>query len=86
MSGIGAVGQVLGFINVLIPVWASIAAAVASVIMPNTVWRMLYVDGMVFFVVVWVGNDFVCRLRVVGFQAPGDEEDDGEDQGDLGCG
>lgn len=80
-----AVGQVLGFIQIFVPV-RSVAgvATTAAVAVPNVVGHMLNVDRVVRLVVMSVRHDLISGLGRVVLQAPGDEEDDGEDEGDLG--
>lgn len=58
------------------------AAAVAA----SVVGDVLNMDGVVRLVVVSVGNDLVSGLRLLTLQAVSNEEDGGEDQGDLGGG
>lgn len=83
--GVGAVGQVLGLIQVFVPVRA-VAGVATAVAVSDVVGHVLNVDGVVRFVVVRVWDHFVGGLGVVVLEAPGHEEDDGKDEGDLGGG
>lgn len=58
------------------------AAAVAA----SVVGDVLNMDGVVRLVVVSMGNDLISGLRLLALQAVSNEEDGGEDQGDLGGG